>query len=81
MIRNHLRHLHHRIDDQSLPTRGTITLAAVAALPLLGTGVRMLGRELGLGAFTYPLLVLVHVPIVVALIAIWSIGCDLCKTQ
>jgi len=60
--------------------RLVITVAALVALPVIGTGVRMLGSALGLGAFTFPLLVVAHVPAVVALIALWSIGCDLCRS-
>lgn len=80
MIRDHLHHLHHTIDDQALVIRVGITLAALAALPLFGTGVRTLGSVLGLGQLVLPLLVVAHVPAVVALIAVWSIGCDVCRT-
>lgn len=79
MIRNHLRHLHHAIDDQSLPIRGVITLVALLSLPVFGTAVRTLGNALGLGRLVFPLLVLAHVPVVIALIAVWSIGCDVCR--
>jgi hypothetical protein len=79
VIRNHLRHLHHAIDAQSLPVRAAITLVALASLPLFGTGVRALGSALGLGRLVLPLLVVAHVPAVVALIAVWSIGCDVCR--
>ncbi|WP_121823094.1 hypothetical protein [Halostella salina] len=81
MIREHVHHLHHAIDDQSLPVRGAITLGALLALPLFGTAVRTLGSALGLGRLVFPLLVLAHVPVVVALIAVWSIGCDVCRTE
>jgi len=81
MIREHVHHLHHAIDDQSLPVRGAITLGALLALPLFGTAVRTLGSALGLGRLVLPLLVLAHVPVVVALIAVWSIGCDVCRTE
>ncbi|SDY17265.1 hypothetical protein [Halopenitus persicus] len=80
MIREHVRHLHHVIDDQSLPIRGAITGAALLSLPLFGTGVRALGSALELGQLVLPLLVLAHVPAVIALIAVWSIGCDVCRT-
>lgn len=79
MIRDHIGHLHHVIDDRSLPTRLAITVGALLSLPLLGTGVRALGSALGLGAFTLPLLAVAHVPVVIALIAVWSVGCDLCR--
>jgi hypothetical protein len=46
-------------------------------LPLLGSGVRALGSALGLGWATVPLLVVAHVPAVIALIGLWSIGTDL----
>ena len=81
MIRDHIGHLHRAIDSRSLPIRGAITLGALVALPVLGTGVRTLGSVLGLGRLVLPLLVLAHVPVVIALIAIWSIGCDICRTE
>ncbi|WP_353633289.1 hypothetical protein ABSL23_00770 (plasmid) [Halobacterium sp. NMX12-1] len=81
MIRTHLQHLHHAIDEQTLPIRAGITLAAVASLPLFGNTVRALGAWLGLGRLVLPLLILAHVPAVVGVIAIWSIGCDLCRTE
>jgi len=81
MIRDHLHHLHHTIDDQSLPIRGAITLAAVLSLPVFGAIVRTFGSMLGLGRLVLPLLVLAHVPVVIALIAVWSIGCDICRTE
>lgn len=81
MIRDHLHHLHHAVDDQTLPVRAGITLGALAALPLFGAGVRALGTSLGLGQLVLPLLVLAHVPAVVALVAVWSIGCDVCRTE
>jgi hypothetical protein len=77
MIREHVGHLHRAIDDRSLPARLGITLGALLALPLLGTGVRTLGGALGLGWGTLPLLVVAHVPVVVALLGAWSIGRDL----
>lgn len=81
MIRNHLEHVHHAIDERSLPIRAAITLVALASLPLFGTGVRAIGAWLGLGQLVLPLLVLAHVPAVVALVAVWSIGCDVCRTE
>jgi len=81
VIRDHVRHLHHLIDDQSVLIRAGITLAALLSLPLFGTGVRALGSTLGLGRLVLPLLVLAHVPAVIALIAVWSIGCDVCRTE
>lgn len=81
MIREHVGHLRRAVDDQSLPVRVGITVAALLSLPLLGTAVRALGRTLGLGWLTVPLLAAAHVPVVVALIAVWSIGCDLCRTE
>jgi len=62
-----------------MPIRLLITVGALLSLPLLGTAVRTLGSALGLGVLTIPLLVLAHVPVVVALIAAWSIGCDVCR--
>jgi hypothetical protein len=79
MIRKHIRHIHHVIDDQALTVRLAITIGAVIALPLLGTAVRRIGETFDLGAYTLPLLVVAHVPAVVALIAVWSIGCDVCR--
>lgn len=80
MIRNHIYHIHHTIEEQSIPIRAVITLTSLLSLPVFGTGVRALGSLLGLGRFVLPLLVLAHVPIVIALIGVWSIGCDLCRT-
>jgi hypothetical protein len=74
VIREHVGHLRHAIDDQSLPARLGLTLGALLALPLLGTGVRTLGSVLGLGWVTLPLLVVAHVPAVIALLGAWSIG-------
>jgi len=79
MIRDHIGHLRHAIDDQSLPIRLGITLGALLALPLLGTGVRTLGAALNLGWLTLPLLAVAHIPVVIVLIGVWSIGCDLCS--
>lgn len=81
MIQNHIRNIHHTIGDQSLPIRGAITLVALLSLPVFGTGVRALGSALGLGQLVLPLLVLAHVPVVIALIAVWSIGCDICRSE
>jgi hypothetical protein len=81
MIRNHIRHLHTAIDSQSLAIRGVITMGALLALPLFGTTVRWLGEILGLGQLVVPLLVVAHVPVVIALIALWSIGCDVCRSR
>ena len=80
MIRGHIGHIQHTIDDQSLPVRFGITLGALLALPLLGTGVRTVGTALNLGWLTLPLLAIAHVPVVIVLIGVWSIGCDLCRT-
>lgn len=81
MIREHVHHIHKAIDSRSLPIRGAITLVALLSLPVFGTVVRTLGETLGLGRLVFPLLVLAHVPAVIALIAVWSIGCDLCRTE
>jgi hypothetical protein len=79
MIREHVSHIHEAIDSQSLVVRLAITVAALLSLPLLGTAVRQIGALLNLGVFTTPLLVVAHVPAVIALIAVWSIGCDVCR--
>lgn len=81
VIRDHIRHLRRVIDEQSLSIRGVITLGALLSLPIFGTGVRTLGSSLGLGRLVVPLLVLAHVPAVIALIALWSIGCDVCGPE
>jgi len=81
MIREHVRHLHRAVDRQSLPVRGVITVLALLSLPVLGTAVRSLGDLLGLGRYVLPLLMLAHVPAVVALVAVWSIGCDVCRSE
>lgn len=78
MIRKHIGHLRHTIDYQSLPVRLGITLGALLALPLLGTGVRTVGAVLDLGWLTLLLLAVAHIPVVIVLIGVWSIGCDLC---
>jgi len=79
MIRTHLAHIRTAVDEQSLLVRLAITLAALLSLPLLGTGVRALGSALNLGVWTLPLLAVAHVPAIVAVIAVWSIGCDVCR--
>lgn len=79
MIREHIRHLHHAIDDQSIPIRGLITVAALLSLPLFGTAVRTLGSALGLGRLVFPLLIVAHIPAVIAIIAVWSVGCEVCR--
>lgn len=79
MIRDHVSHIHGTVDEQSMPVRVGITIAALLSLPLLGQGARALGSALDLGALTLPLLAVAHVPVVVAGIAIWSIGCDVCR--
>ena len=81
MIREHVHHIHEAIDSRALPIRGVITLLALLSLPVFGTVVRTLAGMLGLGRLVLPLLVLAHVPAVIALIAVWSIGCDLCRTE
>jgi len=80
MIRRHLGHVRSTVDDQSIAIRFVITAAALASLPLLGTGVRALGSALGLDWITLPLLVVAHLPVAIALIALWSIGCDVCRS-
>lgn len=80
MIRDHIGHIRATIDRQSLAVRGAITVGALLALPVFGTVVRTLGEAFGLGRLVLPLLVLAHVPVVVALIAVWSIGCDVCRS-
>jgi len=81
MIREHVHHLHRVVDRQSLPVRGVITVLALVSLPVLGTAVRALGDGLGLGRYVLPLLVLAHIPVVIALVAVWSIGCDVCRSE
>jgi hypothetical protein len=79
MIREHVGHLRRAIDDQSLPVRLGITLGALLSLPLLGTAVRAAGGALGLGWLTVPLLAVAHLPVVIVLLGVWSIGCDVCS--
>jgi len=81
VIRDHVHHLHHVIDEQPISIRLAITVVAALSLPLLGTGVKTLGGALDLGQFVLPLLVLAHVPVVIALIAVWSVGCDVCRSE
>ncbi|AUV83989.1 hypothetical protein C2R22_13290 [Salinigranum rubrum] len=69
------------MDNRSLPMRGAITVVALLSLPLVGTAVRTLRSMRGLGRLVLPLLVLAHVPAVIALIAGWSIGCNICRTE
>lgn len=80
MIREHVGHLRRVIDGRSLPLRVGITLGALVALPLLGTGVRALGSALGVAWLTMPLLAVAPVPLVIVLLGVWSIGCDLCRS-
>jgi hypothetical protein len=75
----HLREIRATLDDQTMPVRGGVAVGALVAVPLLGTGVRRAGTALDLGEVAVPLLVVAHVPAVIALIAIWSIGCDVCR--
>lgn len=77
MIRDHVSRLRRAIDDRSTPVRLGITLGALLALPLLGTAVRTLDSVVALGSATLLLLVVAHVPAVIALIGVWSIGRDL----
>jgi len=79
MIRAHLRHIRSTVDTRSIPIRVLITVVAFLSLPLLGTGVRTVGAALELGWLTLPLLAVAHVPAVVGLIAVWSIGCEVCR--
>jgi len=74
----HLREIHAALDSRSVGVRLAVTLVAAVSVPLTATAVRRLGAELGLGAATLPLLVVAHVPAVVAVIAIWSVGCEVC---
>ncbi len=78
-IREHLGHLHHAIEHRSLPRRVAITVGALLSLPLFGTTVRTTGRTLQSGELVLPPLVVAHVPAVVVLIGVWSIGCELCR--
>jgi len=80
MIREHVGYLRHTVDDRSLPVRLGITLGALLALPLLGTGVRTIGAALDLGWLTFPLLAIAHVPVVIVLVGVWSIGCSVCRS-
>jgi hypothetical protein len=79
MMRNHLTHIHETVDRQSIPVRLAVTAAALLALPALGTIARRVGAALDLGALVLPLLAVAHVPVVVALLALWSVGCELCR--
>jgi hypothetical protein len=81
MIREHVSYLHRAVDRQSLPVRGVMTILALLSLPVLGTTARSLNDALGLGRYVLPLLVLAHVPAVIALLAVWSIGCDVCRSE
>lgn len=81
MIREHVGHIHATIDSQPLVIRGLITIGALLLLPIFGTAVRSLGSMLGLGRLVLPLLVVAHIPVLVAFIAIWSIGCDICRSE
>lgn len=78
MIRTHLNHIKRTVDEQPISSV-IITVAAILSLPLLGTGVRTVGSTLNLGWMTLPLLAVAHVPVVIALISVWSIGCDVCR--
>jgi hypothetical protein len=77
VIRRHLRQLARAVDARSLPARVALTVGALLSLPLLGTAARTLGSALGPGWLTVPLLAVAHVPLVVALLGLGSIGADL----
>jgi hypothetical protein len=79
MIREHIGHIRGTVDDQSIPIRVAITVLALLSLPLFGTAARAVGSALNLGSLTVGLLAVAHVPVVVALVAIWSIGCEVCR--
>jgi hypothetical protein len=79
MLREHIGHIRGKVDEQTIPIRILITAAALLSLPLFGTVARTIGRTLNLGTLTIGLLAIAHIPVVIALVAIWSIGCDLCR--
>jgi len=76
MIQNHVRHLWHGIDTRPPAVRLVIAVLAFASLPLLGAGVRHLGEVLALGRAVLPLLVVAHIPALIAGLALWSFGRD-----
>jgi hypothetical protein len=75
------RHQYCVIDDQSVLFRAGITLAALLFLSVYGTGIPTLGSVLGLEQLVPPLLVVAQIPVVIALVAVWSIGCNICRTE
>ena len=79
MTREHVSQIRFAVDDQSMPIGLGFTIAALVFLPLLGNGVGTVGRALDLGAWTLSVVGLAHVPVVVALIGVWSVGCDVCR--
>ena len=78
MIRNHVHHLWHEIDTRPPAVRLVVAVLALASLPLFGAGVRHLGEVLALGRAVLPLLVVAHIPALIAGLALWSLGCDTC---
>lgn len=76
MVRNHIHHLWHAIDTRPPAVRLVIAVLALASLPLFGAGVRYLGEVLALGRAVLPLLVVAHIPALIAGLALWSFGRD-----
>lgn len=74
-------HIHHVINERSIPIRSTVSLGALLSLSLLGTCVGTLGEVLVLDHLVLPVLLGAHLPIVVALIAVWFIGSAVSRTE
>jgi hypothetical protein len=79
MGRRHIRHLHSERAERPLVLRLAITVGAPVALPVFSTIVGRVGAVLDHGIVVLLLLALAHVPAVIVLVALWSIGCDVCR--
>ncbi|MFB6152626.1 MAG: hypothetical protein ABEJ27_00090 [Halodesulfurarchaeum sp.] len=75
MIRTQFRHSYDAIDVHPQLSRTAVTLGALLSLPILGPGVRVLGP----GRLVVS--VLASVPVLIAVIAVWSIGCHRCRPE
>ncbi|MGK2229877.1 MAG: hypothetical protein ACI9QA_000024 [Methanobacteriota archaeon] len=76
MIREHLHELWHGIDTRPTKVRLGIAVFTIASLPVLGTLSRTVGEAFSLGGLTVPLLVVAHVPALIAALALWSVASD-----
>lgn len=81
MTRTHLDRVQRASDDRLLSIRGMVAVLAVLSLPVLGTAVRSPGSTIERGDPVLAPRVFAHAPAVVALLGVWSIGCDRRRTE